>query len=505
MKKLIMFSMVIAIALPVLSGIASAQVEPVCIQVCPTDAGPGDEVTLTAFDENGEQVDLTEWTGGVESNFAGCDPLGFFDQADEDGTVTFELTDCWYNNEAWDFFIFVPGGAGWGSYDISGGESPHANVADAIAAGGTCEDKSCDQAAPAIAVDSNDMPVYEPEDAGGPPVEGPTDGQLLVSLAWQPGEPTYPAFICTVTVDPNIEGDGPNDDFFFPGSDPFTGTVTLSFTDSNWDDYQNVIVQAVKDLDREGDESYPVGFTFTINIADPNFISDPCDPVTTSITVVDNDVPFVSAIPDEIELSENDPCCVDLKVRLSHLPWNDVYVRLYSEEWAFDAEMVYLDPPLEPEGLDPNILTFTVSGNPTWDPCTMTSNWDVEQTVTVCPIDNDELAEAWLEYIEGIIYMPSYSQDVRYLVPWWNPDGSGADDPCTPEEGEESDGEAGETIVVIVVQDNECGAQGYAPQDYNEDCSVGLADFVHFYDQWLICTEPYDDAGDCDKLWNLVE
>jgi len=60
MKKLIMFSMVIAIAVPLFSGIASAQaVEPVCIQVCPTDAGPGDEVTLTAFDENGEQVDLT--------------------------------------------------------------------------------------------------------------------------------------------------------------------------------------------------------------------------------------------------------------------------------------------------------------------------------------------------------------------------------------------------------------------------------------------------------------
>jgi hypothetical protein len=67
---------------------------PFCLTISPTDAGPGDEVTLTAFDENGEQVDLTEWTGGVETGFWDCDPSGIFQQADEDGTVTFELTDC---------------------------------------------------------------------------------------------------------------------------------------------------------------------------------------------------------------------------------------------------------------------------------------------------------------------------------------------------------------------------------------------------------------------------
>ncbi len=36
-------------------------------------------------------------------------------------------------------------------------------------------------------VDSNDLPIYEPYDPpDGPPVEGPTDGQLQVSLTWRP-------------------------------------------------------------------------------------------------------------------------------------------------------------------------------------------------------------------------------------------------------------------------------------------------------------------------------
>ncbi|MHC5140141.1 MAG: hypothetical protein ACYSOF_09725 [Planctomycetota bacterium] len=91
MKKVTMLVFVLVLCI---TGIASAYTVPVCVQVCPTDAGPGDEITLTAFDENGEQVDLTEWTGGVETGFWDCDPSGIFQQADEDGTVTFELTDC---------------------------------------------------------------------------------------------------------------------------------------------------------------------------------------------------------------------------------------------------------------------------------------------------------------------------------------------------------------------------------------------------------------------------
>jgi hypothetical protein len=269
-----------------------------------------------------------------------------------------------------------------------------------------------------------------------------------------------------------------------------------------------VVVEAVEDLDREGDESYPIELTVTINIADANFGNPTPVVVESSVTVIDNDVPFVSALPDDFELSESEPNCVDLKVRLSHKPWNDVYVRVLSEGWIFGdddkAEMASLDPPLG-EADDPNVLTFTTIDDQ--DPCeaTMTSGWNVEQTITVCPIDNDELAEAWEEWIGGQLFMPSYSEDVRYLVPWLNPDGSEV-----PEE-EESGGEAGEAVVGINVQDNECGAVGFAPSDFNEDCAVGLADFAHYYAQWQFCTEPYDNAeeypavpSECDKYWNLV-
>jgi len=371
---------------------------------------------------------------------------------------------------------------------------------------------------PAITVDSNDIPVYEQQDCApgdpcdcGPPVppSDKPDGQLLVSLAWQPGDGLgYPAFTATVTVDPNVVGPGPHADFTFPDSVAADGSVDLTFTEANWDVPQNVIVQVVSDTDREGEDedSYPIELTVTIDIADPNFGSDPCSPVVveSSVGVVDNDVPFVSALPNEIELSENDPCvCVDVKVRLSHRPDYVVYVRVEKgEAGVFMApKMACLDPPLEPdEGPnDPNIMTFTTVDDAAFDPGTMTSGWNVEQTITVCPIDNDELAKAWKEWIKGEIYMPPYSEDVRYLEETRNPDGSKADDPCTSEE-EKSDGEADGAIVDVKVQDNECGAVGFAKVDANEDCTVGLGDIAYLYEQWLYCTDPYEDG--CDKSWN---
>jgi hypothetical protein len=323
-------------------------------------------------------------------------------------------------------------------------------------------------------------------------VFGPTDGQLLVSLAWRPGEGlSYPAFTATVTVDPNTEGDRPNEDFVFSDSVADDGSVTLSFTDANWSDPQLVAVQAVEDLDREGDESYPINLTVTIDIADPNFGNPTPVVVTDSVSVVDNDVPFVSALPSEIELSENDPCtCVDLNVRLSHKPTDDVYVRVYPVEWAFDEGMAYIEPSVDPEGPDPNVLTFTVTDYEAWAPATMTSGWNVEQTITVCAIDNDEVAEAWVEYIDGDIIFTPYSEDLRYQF-------------------EEEGGEAEETFVGVSVQDNDCGAQGFDPLDFNEDCAVGLIDFVLLYGQWTMCTEPYyggvNQWGNCAPLWELFE
>ena len=356
---------------------------------------------------------------------------------------------------------------------------------------------------PPITVDSNDLPVYEPYDTGGPPLMGPTEGQLLVSLTWRPGEdPCYPndpcyyapVFNCTVTLDPN-EGPGLHEDFIFPDSTDLTnGTVTLTFTQANWSDPQKVNVQAVADLDREGDQSYPIELTFTINIADANFISDPCEPIIPIVGVVDNDVPFVVVYPPgalEDVLTENDPCvpkCVD--ITLSHEPTDDVYVFVTRDsDYAILLEsMSVMDPPLDEIG-DPNKLHF------------IPGEYNTPQTICLEALDDDELAEEWLEWVPGEVILTPYSEDVRYLVPWLNPDGTDADDPETLEEEETSDGEAEEAFAYFNVQDNECGAWGFDSEDFNENCTVELADFVEFLAQWTACTQPYEDG--CKELWNL--
>ena len=338
----------------------------------------------------------------------------------------------------------------------------------------------------AIFVDSNDLPVYEPQDPCGPPALGPTEGQLLISLGWQPGKDLgYPNFTATVNVDPN-EGPGEHEDFVFPDSIAVDGSVDLTFTQANWSDPQPVAVQAVQDIDREGDEDYPIELTVTIDIADANFGNPTPVVVTDFVGVVDNDIPLVVALPSAIEgqLSENDPCvpyCFD--VTLSHVPTHDVYV-FVTRESDYDVlleSMSVMDPPLDEIG-DPNKLHFTPG------------TYNTPQTICLEALNDPCLAEEWLEWIPGVVILTPYSEDVRYRVGWLNADGSDAPD---------SGGEAEETIVDFDVQDNECGSVGYPRYDINENCYVDLSDVSVLYGQWLDCTLPYGD--ECDKLWNLVE
>jgi len=355
---------------------------------------------------------------------------------------------------------------------------------------------------PSLTVETVDIPVYEPQDLGGPPLPYPNAdiGTLKVKLSWQPsaihdGEPNYIDFNATVVVDPNTNPwgeSGKNPDFSFtnpvpPGPD---GSVTLTFDQDDWDVFKDVTVKATKDLLREGNENYSVGFTVTIDIDDPNFGSDPCQPCTQteSVIVVDNDIPYISiqqvdpCAPLVGTLSENDPCvskCVD--VRLSHLPTNDVYVfvRRDSEFPVLFESMSVMIPPLG-VGDDPNRLIFT------------TGNYGSLQTICLQARDDDIRGEgpedAGLEWVPGEILFNALSDDPRYQ---------------SVEEG----GELEETSIPFNVQDNECGALGYLYTDFNQDCVVDLADFTHFYEQWALCTQPYpsDPCEVCDKLWNLFE
>ena len=339
------------------------------------------------------------------------------------------------------------------------------------------------QKAPLI-LETVDLPVYEPQDAGGPPPMGPTSGKLKVKLAWRPGDPTYPNFNCKVLIDPdpNQENVG-NADFSITNPvppDP-NGNVELTFTQANYNVFQEVTIAATADLLREGQESTNMLLTVTIDINDPNFGSDPCQPVskTKGIIVVDNDIPYISVLPADPckplrgTLSENNPGVpVVANVRLSHLPTSNVEVRAgIDSEYDLLFDMVVIDPNFE-DWTDPNNLLFTPG------------NYNVAQTITFKAIDDDELVADGLEWVPGWIYFETVSDDPRY-------------------KSVDEDGELEPQNTLFDVQDNECGAWGYEALDANFDCVVDLADFAHYYNQWLACTLPYDDDEVCDKLWNL--
>lgn len=155
---------------------------PVCFTICPPNAQPGDLITMTGYNENGEFIDMST-VGVMESNFHGIgnpfysllivgDSLTNVEIID--GSVVFELTEAMLSNDVfmWDYFG-MPGGDD-AAFRIVGGDGPFDTVAEAIAAGGTCIDFGY-----VCASDS-------------PRPSSPEDGATLVDrdavLEWIPGE-----------------------------------------------------------------------------------------------------------------------------------------------------------------------------------------------------------------------------------------------------------------------------------------------------------------------------
>jgi hypothetical protein len=346
-----------------------------------------------------------------------------------------------------------------------------------------------------ITVDVNDIPIYEPQDTGGPEPLGPVEGQLLVSLTYRPGENLGdPPFTATILVDPdpNQENVGSADFEFIDSTEP-NDNITLTFTEANWNVPQAVRVKAVKDLLQEGNESFKIGFTGTIDIADPNFGGPGYDPIyrTRGIIVVDNDIPFIWTLPTSIkgQLSENDPCVSKcFNVKLSHVPTANVEITVVREsDYAILLDsMSVMVPPLG-EADDPNKLYFTPA------------NYAVTQQICLEARDDDIRdegpEEAGLEWVPGVVILTPHSKgDPRYDIEL------------------ESEFAISEAEVSFDVQDNECGAWGYDAVDMNQDCVVNLTEVAVLYNQWLFCTKPYaaspdggSDWGDCDAAWNLVE
>ena len=542
MKKLIMFSMIIAIAVPFFTGIANAQNAPVCITICPAGAGPDDEITLTAYDEEGEFVDLSEFVG-VEMNFAGSGEDGFWIEPDDmvDGTLVIVLGEGRYDHNQWDFFTFIEGGLEvWlpiAMPDFAEG-ALFDYIPDAVDAGGTCEDLAGCGGDDPIAIDPNVMIVYE---------EGETEGDFDVSLRNQ----LEPETSVTVTVDPNEAAE----DITLIGGDPCEGgTITFIFDANNWDVPQKVVFKAIDDEIAEPPELLEqqrilLTSVYSEPLQDPNWAGEKI----VKVNVMDNDqadilLELVGTGPireTPVTLLEQRTCtywylgvCYNwvtfpqtIGVTLQVKPENDKnpgsqgYVRVTVENIGDSGNPPIMDPCLLPEHAhtpgDPNAIVFTSDGNPVPGVIGAVTKWDVPFNIVVLGNDDEELqaegaeAEGGQNYLDYIEFFVTDATDARYgeMVQVLDDEG----DPVVPPEWD-WDG-LGRTID-ISIEDNECGAYGISyldvsnpyylmdeetlggdPNDWvyddgnpRPDCYVDIYDILEFATKWLDCSDPQTEG-----------
>ena len=91
------------------------------------------------------------------------------------------------------------------------------------------------------------------------------------------------------------------------------------------------------------------------------------------------------------------------------------------------------------------------------------SNWMNSQTVTVTAIDDDDMERA------------THDTTLQVTV---------STDPASPYYGY-SIGD-----IAVDIEENDCGAWGFNPADFNLDCQVNLEDFAAFVQQWVECSLP---------------
>lgn len=134
------------------------------------------------------------------------------------------------------------------------------------------------------------------------------------------------------------------------------------------------------------------------------------------------------------------------------------------------------------EGYAGDSITLSVSDNPGAYPLTITitdtldpdqvtvqpaqvvfdsANWQTAQTVTVTAIDDDDMERA--THYTAIAFGVSADSASGYF---------------------------GKTLAdtSIAIEENDCGAYGYSPADFNLDCQVDLLDMVMFFDEWMSCS-----------------
>jgi hypothetical protein len=544
MKKLIMFCMVLMLCL----GIAGkAQGELVCVVMSPAGAGLGDEVTLTGYDEEGAVFDLSELEV-FESNFH-HETGGFYptlwkdgDNSSDnidivDGSIVFTLTDEMLMSDVtmWDCF-FIPGGDDaafrFCNVDPEDETAIFETVAEVLENGGTCDLPPPNP----IVIDPNVMLVYE---------TGTTVGDFDVSMynALPTGETT------TVTVDPNANGDGPNDDITLIGGSLVDGSITLTFTDTTatdtnsldlaiascddwnpatktscWNCPQKVVYKAIDDEiaeppDLEETQEILVTSVYSDTLQDPNWAGEKI----VTVNVYDNDQANILLTYSALFSSGNPtpvtPYTAGNSIRMVEQPVysfgtgyvlkRNIGVKLQVAPTGGDVRIVVfnegesgnqpkLDPPLT-EADDPNALIFTAA------------NWDESQNIQIWGNDDDvlQIEEAGVEGDQN------YQAEIAFIVA----DGGGDERYQWVVEGDEGPETEGILrVVAIDIEDNECGAFGISyldvsnpyylmneddletaigyHQDPNDwpvdrpDCYVDIHDVIEFATKWLNCSDP---------------
>jgi hypothetical protein len=484
MKKLIMCFMVLMLCL----GFAGeAEAEPVCLVICPTNAGAGDEVTVRAYDENDEWFDVST-QDFVELCFGpevGCVDTDQGNLDASSGNIVFTITQDILDSDTLHFWI-EPDEV-WFSLTDDGGTFD--TVAEAVAAGGSCGEEipGCVGLPSPIVIDPNVMLVYE---------TGETEGDFRVSLLNQP-----PAgATITITVDPN--NGGPSEDITLIGGDPCDGSITLTFNDGNWDQPQTVAFKAIDDNVPDEPELLEkqeilLSSSYPANPEDANFVGEKVVTVDVydndqanilfTVTPADSETPKTPILPfpeTAVQLWE-EPGWRNIGVSLQMPPSGDP-VKLQvvvqeAEDQPGGDNLPLTDPVLDPEGPDPNGLYFDAG------------NYDTEQIIKIWGNDDAELQVDEAE-AEG-------DQNYQAVLVVTVIDGGG-DTRYTDMERE----------VAFNIEDNECGAYGisyldvgnpnaatdpnYRDDDGNPlpDCYVDIYDVIEFATKWFDCSDP-QDAG----------
>ena len=361
----------------------------------------------------GELVDVNNWvhlavtydgsrlSSGVKFYLNGfqLDPSIFFDYDAEPGL---DSTDDTIND-----IPFVLGGrntgGNFGGYldeaAVWGRKLSAAEVKEAVAL-----------TLPAV-VDQNNLPLYVME-------QGETSDTFDIVLTSLPSDDVI-VTVTPINSDVNL-GSG-------------QGTpVDLTFTTANWDQSQQVTVNAVDDIAEEG--PHYSSLTFSFASTDSDFAGRQMYSVR--VYIEDNDVPGIKLIDaDDVRVDEAGPTSDTYSVVLLSEPTDDVVITATDSSDPNQVTIV------------PESLTFT------------TANWFESQDFTVTVIHSDLLDTILLE--TTIVHSVS-SLDAGY------------------------DGFAVDSVTVDI---GRTCTPPYLPPDLNMDCHVDFEDLASLVGDWLECTE----------------